>query len=160
MPILLSALLSSLGSLFRSRAALQLENIALRHQIGVLKRSAGKRPKLTAADRLFWVFLSRVWRDWRSVLWAKRTIGSGFRLFADGKPVLEGTATSSGFAQGTWEMDPGGALLVLLQDATALKRFSITPSSETSNATLFGGAPGLAAKPYGKAQKGGNEDCF
>jgi hypothetical protein len=44
-------------------------------------------------------------------------------------------------------MDPGGALLVLLQDATALKRFSITPSSETSNATLFGGAPGLAAKP-------------
>ena len=44
MLILLSALLSTLGSLFRSRAALELENLALRHQIGVLKRSAKKRP--------------------------------------------------------------------------------------------------------------------
>src|ERR1700688_2002520 len=74
--------------MFRSRAALELENIALRHQIGVLsKRSARKRPKLTAADRLFWVFLSRVWNDWRSALdlvkpataiaWHRK----GFRLF-------------------------------------------------------------------------------
>ena len=37
MLILLSALLSTLGSMFRSRAALELENLALRHQIGVLK---------------------------------------------------------------------------------------------------------------------------
>ena len=43
MLILLSALLSTLGSMFRSRAVLELENIALRHQIGVLKRSARKR---------------------------------------------------------------------------------------------------------------------
>jgi putative transposase len=68
MAILLSALLSSLGSMFRSRAALELENIALRHQIGFQKRSAGRRPKLTAADRLFWVCLSRVWCGWRSAL--------------------------------------------------------------------------------------------
>src|ERR1700720_4434808 len=58
MLILLSALLSTLCSMFRSRAALQLEHIALRPQIGVLKRSARKRPKLTSADRLFWVFLA------------------------------------------------------------------------------------------------------
>ena len=87
MLILLSAFLSTLGSMFRSRAALELENMALRHQIGVLKRSARKRPKLTAADRLFWVFLSRVWCDWRSALdivkpataiaWHRK----GFRLF-------------------------------------------------------------------------------
>ena len=57
MLILLSAFLSRLGSMFRARSALELENLALRHQIGVLKRSAGKRLKLTAADRLFWVFL-------------------------------------------------------------------------------------------------------
>jgi hypothetical protein len=44
MLILLFALLSTLGSLFRPRAAQALENLALRHQIGVLKRSAGKRP--------------------------------------------------------------------------------------------------------------------
>ena len=40
MLILLSALLSKLCSMFRSRAVLELENIALRHQIGILKRSA------------------------------------------------------------------------------------------------------------------------
>jgi hypothetical protein len=43
-------------------------------------------------------------------------------------------------------MDPSGALLVLLQDAAALKRFSITPSPETGNATLFGGQLGIDAK--------------
>src|SRR6476619_385853 len=36
---------------FKSRTALQLENLALRHQLGVLRRSA-KQPKLTSADRL------------------------------------------------------------------------------------------------------------
>ena len=34
--------------------ALQVENLALRHQLAVLGRSA-KRPKLTSADRLWWV---------------------------------------------------------------------------------------------------------
>ena len=73
--------------MFRSRAALELENVALRHQHGVLKRSVRKRPKLTGADRLFWVFLFRVWCDWRSALdivkpatviaWHRK----GFRLF-------------------------------------------------------------------------------
>jgi putative transposase len=38
---------------FKSRAVLQLENLALRHQIGVLRRSV-KRPKLTPADRFLW----------------------------------------------------------------------------------------------------------
>jgi len=61
--------------------------MALRHQIGVLKRSASKRPKLTPVDRLFWVVLSQVWGDWRSALdivkpakaiaWHRK----GFRLF-------------------------------------------------------------------------------
>jgi putative transposase len=64
----LTALLAALRAIFRSRAALELENLALRHQIGVLNRSARKRPKLTAGDRMLWVLLSRVWRDWRSVL--------------------------------------------------------------------------------------------
>ena len=50
MLIFLTTLLASLASIFRSRASLGLENLALRHQIGVLHRSAGKRPKLTAGD--------------------------------------------------------------------------------------------------------------
>src|ERR1700680_444374 len=58
MPIL-STLLATLFSMFRSRAVLELEHLALRHQIGVLERSARKCPKLTPADRLLWVFFSR-----------------------------------------------------------------------------------------------------
>src|SRR5467141_1569680 len=55
MLIFLTTLLASLASIFRSRASLGLENLALRHQID---RSAGKRPKLTAGDRLLWICLS------------------------------------------------------------------------------------------------------
>ena len=68
MLIFLTTLLAALRAIFRSGAALELENLALRHQIGVLNRSARKRPKLTSGDRMLWVLLSRVWRDWRSVL--------------------------------------------------------------------------------------------
>ena len=49
----LTTLFATLSSIFRSRAALELENLALRHQIGILQRSARKRPKLTSWDRLF-----------------------------------------------------------------------------------------------------------
>ena len=87
MLISLTTLLATLSSIFRSRAALELENLALRHQIGVLQRSARKRPKLNSADRLLWICLSRLWRDWRSALaivkpetvvaWHR----AGFRLF-------------------------------------------------------------------------------
>jgi hypothetical protein len=79
--------LATLSSIFRSRAALQLENLALRHQIGVLQRSTRRCPRLTAVDRLVWVWLSRVWSGWRSTLaivqpeavlaWHR----AGFRLF-------------------------------------------------------------------------------
>ena len=82
-----TSVLATLRSIFRSRATLELENLALRHQIGVLQRSVRKRPKLTAGDRLLWVLLSRLWSDWRSVLaivqpdtvvaWHRK----GFRLF-------------------------------------------------------------------------------
>src|SRR6266542_2213693 len=68
MLIPLTMLLATLSSIFRSRTALQLENLALRPQIGVLQRPARKRPKLTSADRLLRVCLSRFWRDWRSAL--------------------------------------------------------------------------------------------
>ena len=47
MLISLTTLLVSLSSIFRARSALELENLALRHQIGVLQRTARKRPKLT-----------------------------------------------------------------------------------------------------------------
>src|ERR1700736_2527655 len=68
MLIFLATLLATLSAILRSRAALGLENLALRHQISVLQRSASKRSKLTPLDRLLWAWLSRIWSDWRSAL--------------------------------------------------------------------------------------------
>ena len=71
---------------FRNRAALQLEILALGHQLGILQRSV-KRPKLTAADRLLWAWLSAVWKDWQpraAIMKPATVIGwhrKGFRLF-------------------------------------------------------------------------------
>ena len=62
-----SAVFASVALSFRSRAALQLELLALRHQVGVLQRSV-KRPKLTPADRLLWAWLCHIWPEWRSAL--------------------------------------------------------------------------------------------
>jgi len=63
----LTAFLAFLGASFRTRATLQLEILALRHQIGVLQRSV-QRPKLTPADRFLWVWLSSAWNGWPSRL--------------------------------------------------------------------------------------------
>jgi len=53
----------------RSRVTLQAEVLALRHQILVLQRGNQKRRvKVSPADRLFWVWLSRLWPGWRSAL--------------------------------------------------------------------------------------------
>ena len=50
-----------------SRRSLILENLALRQQLAVYKRSV-KRPRLRQTDRIFWVWLSRCWAGWRSVI--------------------------------------------------------------------------------------------
>ena len=68
MLLLFKTFLAVVPSILRSRAAVELENLALRHQIGVLQRSAAKRANLTSGDRLFWICLSRLWREWRSAL--------------------------------------------------------------------------------------------
>src|SRR5438105_4459431 len=65
MLIFLAAFLPTRFSIFRSRAALELENLALRHQIGVLQRSVRKRPRLTPLDRLFWTWKVRLGKTGR-----------------------------------------------------------------------------------------------
>src|ERR1700730_17316798 len=83
---MLTAQVAALSSVFKTRAALQLENLALRHQLGVLQRSV-KKPKLTPLDRLLGAWVCGVWADWGSALivvkpetvinWHRK----GFRLF-------------------------------------------------------------------------------
>jgi putative transposase len=63
----LVSILLALQDACRSRAVLQIEVLALRHQLQVLKRTAG-RPQLTRADRLLWIGLARVWRGWRDAI--------------------------------------------------------------------------------------------
>ena len=46
---------------FRSRAALQLEVIVLRHQLEVLQRTRPARVRLTRLDRILWLLLYRLW---------------------------------------------------------------------------------------------------
>jgi len=60
-------LLGSIPRLFRTRAALEAEILALRHQLLVLQRTS-RRPQITAGDRLFWSWLSRIWPGWRDAL--------------------------------------------------------------------------------------------
>jgi putative transposase len=46
---------------------LALENLALRQQLAVLKEK-NPRPRLSRADRVFWLFLSKYWTEWRETL--------------------------------------------------------------------------------------------
>jgi hypothetical protein len=46
---------------FRSRAVVELENLALRHQLHVLRRQRPRRLRLIMIDRLLWVWLYRLW---------------------------------------------------------------------------------------------------
>ena len=65
--VLLSFVLT-LRSTARLRVALQLEILALRHQLQVLQRARPRRLRLGKADRWLWVVLSRVWTEWRAAL--------------------------------------------------------------------------------------------
>jgi putative transposase len=47
----------------RTQRSLVFENLALRHQLAVLQRTA-PRPRLRTSDRLLWVLLSRIWSGW------------------------------------------------------------------------------------------------
>ena len=60
-------LLQSFRCLFYSWSDLVLENAALRQQLAALKKE-NPRPKLSRFDRIFWLWLSRLWKKWRDAL--------------------------------------------------------------------------------------------
>jgi putative transposase len=98
---LLYVLLATARSSLRPQRELALENLALRQQLAILQCKT-KRPKLTKADRAFWVALSRLWPDWQNallVLKPQTVIGwhrKGFRLYwswksrnRGGRPLID-----------------------------------------------------------------------
>jgi hypothetical protein len=74
---------------------LQIEVLALRHQLNVLERSV-RRPKLAPSDRFFWACLAATWRDWRSalIIVKPKTASVGIERdsasFGLGNPVMAG----------------------------------------------------------------------
>ena len=90
-----------LRALFHSQAELAVENLALRQQLAILSEQK-KRPRLRTRDRIFWVWLSRLWTGWRSLLvivqpdTVVRWHRQGFRLYwrwksraKSGRPKVE-----------------------------------------------------------------------
>ena len=63
----LEIIVGTLGSALRPQRELALENLVLRQQLAALKHRY-PRPRLSDADRLFWVVLSRFWDGWRGSL--------------------------------------------------------------------------------------------
>ena len=64
---LLYAVLATVRSSLKPRRELALENLALRQQLAILQRKT-KRPKLSNADRAFWIALFGLWPDWQNAL--------------------------------------------------------------------------------------------
>ena len=64
---LLYAVLATVRSSLKPQRELALENLALRQQLAILQRKT-KRPKLSNADRAFWVALFGLWPDWQNAL--------------------------------------------------------------------------------------------
>src|SRR5262249_15018836 len=57
-----------LAAPFRTQAQLEAEITMLRHQLSVLRRQAPSRPRLTAADRLLFVWLCRLFPSLKSAI--------------------------------------------------------------------------------------------
>jgi hypothetical protein len=56
----------ALALALRGDRELVLENLALRQQLTALKRTT--KPRLQTDDRLFWIALARLWRNWRTAV--------------------------------------------------------------------------------------------
>ena len=65
--IVLLGIWAFVRALLVSSAAVSLENVALRHQLAVLQGSV-RRPRFRRRDRIFWLWLARLWAGWRASL--------------------------------------------------------------------------------------------
>jgi hypothetical protein len=82
--------------------------------------------------------------DNKHLLWIHRYGDQPFRLFIDGKPLLDFYSPNNLGAAHWWDFGSDGTLSLLAQDDNSLKRITITLSDTTSLGTMLGGATTLA----------------
>jgi putative transposase len=113
----ISIFLVSFATWFRSRLSIQMELIALRHQLAVYQHTV-KRPKLRPSDRLFWAWLSRLWPGWKQALafvqprtviaWQKKRFRDYWRRLSQngkpGRPALSQAVRE--LIQDMWQSNP------------------------------------------------------
>jgi len=74
--------------------------------------------------------------DSNHLFWVRNSPRS-FRLFVDGSPVLESGAPSyQSLPKEAWQTDGASGLIVLAHDSEGYKRITVTPSPQSSLATL------------------------
>src|SRR5712692_5525413 len=92
----------ALALALRGHRELVLENLALRQQLTVMRRTTN-RPHLATCDRLFWIALGHIWRNWRTALilvqpdtvvrwhrdWLRHRWTRRSRSRPDGRPPIE-----------------------------------------------------------------------
>jgi hypothetical protein len=61
MKTIIFPILSTLLNLLQSRTYLHLENLALRQQLAMVKHKPRKRLRFHWRERLFWIWLYRIW---------------------------------------------------------------------------------------------------
>jgi len=91
----LRQLLALIRALAEDRQRLALENVALRHQLAVLKRSV-KRPKIQDSDRMFWILMTKMLKEWQEavhfvkpetvIVWHRKGFAYYWRKKSKGKP--------------------------------------------------------------------------
>jgi hypothetical protein len=114
---IISALLAFVTGLCRSWASLCLENLALRHQLGVYKQTVD-RLRLRWTDRVFCGWLSRLWRGWPDALvfiqprtviaWQQQRFRDHWRRLSEqgtpGRPALDKEVRA--LIQDMWQANP------------------------------------------------------
>jgi hypothetical protein len=113
----ISALLAGVAGLFRSRASLRLEHLALRHQLAVYQHTV-HRPRIHPTDRLLWAWLSRLWSGWQRALafvqphtviaWQRRRFRDHWRQLSQpgrpGRPTIAKEIRE--LIQAMWQANP------------------------------------------------------
>ena len=85
--------------------------------------------------------------DSKHIAWAQGVPScTCMRIYIDGKAVAQPDfAVIPSSREPWWDMLPDGSLAVLVQDQNNLKRITITPSADTSVATLGGNGGAMVA---------------